>query len=66
MDFKNKAAAQAYVDDLNLNKWAVALKRADNAIARGNLDGWHNWKQKADAIRAEMERVEALIPGLPA
>lgn len=66
MDFKNKAAAQAYVDYLNLEKWGPALRRADVAIARGSLDGWHAWNVKASAIRSEMDRVEALIPGLPA
>lgn len=66
MNFKNKAAAQEYVDELNRNDWAAALKMADVAIAHDDMDGFLEWQARADAIRAEMDRVEALIPGLPA
>jgi len=63
--FTTQDEVRARVAALNM-KWSGALKRADNCIARGDADAWAVAQRRADAIRAEMDRVEALIPALPA
>lgn len=42
---------------LNLDFWAVALKRADTCAEVGDLDGYAYWSARADAIRAKMDAI---------
>ena len=64
-DVATRAEAALAVHCLN-RVWSEMLKNADKCMWVEDMEGYAMWRAKATDPLSEMNRIEALIPSLPA